>query len=264
MPDLNPSANDTEFRDKIADNIIKWVFIAMIVVTITTAAMIFSISHSSRDIIEFSRYVFGTLITLFGTWIGTVLAFYFSAKNFETANRSVKKIVDRLTPEQTLKHSLVRGIMMKIDEIEVAKPKDGMTVEQIPLARFGEILDPSPDSNRKACTRAPVLAADNTPKFMLHRSLYFEFLQKNPNPTAAGDPDTRTLGDILKDADIGPKLSLWVAIDPEATLWDAKARLEDPANEGAQDVFVTTTGARKEPAVGWFTNVDITRAITHL
>src|SRR5688572_6020838 len=40
-----------------------------------------------------SQRIFSSLLPLLGTWVGTVLAYYFSSKNFETASQSVERMV---------------------------------------------------------------------------------------------------------------------------------------------------------------------------
>ena len=54
-----------------------------------------------------SRMVFNALLPLLGTWVGTVLAYYFSRKNFEAASQSVERMVT-LTTEQRLARSSLR------------------------------------------------------------------------------------------------------------------------------------------------------------
>lgn len=38
------------------------------------------------------QYVFGALLPLWGTWIGTILAFYYSKDNFESASKSANQL----------------------------------------------------------------------------------------------------------------------------------------------------------------------------
>jgi hypothetical protein len=40
-----------------------------------------------------STLIFNALLPLAGTWVGTVIAYYFSSKNFETANQSMQRVV---------------------------------------------------------------------------------------------------------------------------------------------------------------------------
>ncbi len=47
--------------------------------------------------------VFNALLPLLGTWVGTVLAFYFSRENFKSAQESVRHLAERLTPQERLR-----------------------------------------------------------------------------------------------------------------------------------------------------------------
>ncbi|MBW1841809.1 MAG: hypothetical protein JRI75_08435, partial [Deltaproteobacteria bacterium] len=61
--------------------------------------------------LESAKYVFATVLPLFGTWVGTLLAFYFSRENFESATRSVRKMAEGLTGIEKLKSIKVTEAM---------------------------------------------------------------------------------------------------------------------------------------------------------
>ena len=75
----NASAADQDTRNKIAF----WITLGgMIGVTILGIVVIgFAEQGQSRS--DAARLVFGSLLPLLGTWVGTVLAFYFAKANFE-------------------------------------------------------------------------------------------------------------------------------------------------------------------------------------
>ena len=50
-----------------------------------------------------AKEILNILLPVLGTWVGTVIAYYFSKENFESANRSVKEMVKQLTPMEKLK-----------------------------------------------------------------------------------------------------------------------------------------------------------------
>src|SRR5690349_2815381 len=56
----------------------------------------------SADRLETSQMVFTSVLPLFGTWVGTVLAFYFARENLQSATESTQKILSRaLNPHAT-------------------------------------------------------------------------------------------------------------------------------------------------------------------
>ena len=48
---------------------------------------------------ETMKYVFATLVPLFASWVGTVLAFYFGRENFDIATKRYDNLMNQLTPE---------------------------------------------------------------------------------------------------------------------------------------------------------------------
>src|SRR5579863_6696728 len=78
-----------------------------------------------------SQLLLSSLLPLFGTWVGTVLAFYFSKENFEAANRSaidvVRSVSQRLTATRVSEAMMPRGRMITLDLAS------GQTLEQVPV-----------------------------------------------------------------------------------------------------------------------------------
>jgi hypothetical protein len=56
-------------------------------------------AKNDGELRQSSRLVFNALLPLLATWVGMVLAYYFSRKNFETASQSVERMVS-LTVER--------------------------------------------------------------------------------------------------------------------------------------------------------------------
>ena len=87
----------TETRSTLA------IYITFIsVLGITTLSIVVIILNKN-----FTETVFSSVLPLFGTWVGTVLAFYFSRENFETAATRTQELVERLSPEERLRSTLV-------------------------------------------------------------------------------------------------------------------------------------------------------------
>lgn len=190
------------------------------------------------------QLVFTTITTLVGTWVGTLLAFYFSRENFEAASRSMQKTIDRLSPEERL-HSVPADEAMiprtKMTTFDLATDQE---LKSVPLAtlvaKFAEDEDVS---------RLPILKPDGSVVAIVHESLLNKFLQANKD---LQDP---TIGSIQSDRDLGPKLTLFGVIAKGRTLRDAKTAMG--SQPGCKDVFVTATGAAGENVIGWITDSRI-------
>ena len=81
--------------------IARWVLAISGVTIVAISAVVLIGAWGQPTFAESSRLVFNALLPLLGTWVGTVLAYYFSRKNFEAASQSVERMVT-LTTEQKL------------------------------------------------------------------------------------------------------------------------------------------------------------------
>src|SRR5262245_6279585 len=58
-----------------------------------------------------AKTVLNAVLPLLGTWVGTVLAYFFSRENFETASRSVERLTQQLTLHEKLESLPVTSAM---------------------------------------------------------------------------------------------------------------------------------------------------------
>lgn len=198
---------------------------------------------------ETSRLVFNALLPLLGTWVGTVLAYYFSRKNFESASQSVERMVT-LTVEQKLGQIFVEKEMMRPGQI---------TLYQIPAGKMPKdvLLKDLRSKLGGKITRIPIVDSNGVILYIVHQSGLFKFLAEKALQGKAADIDKLTLQDLADDAE----LTNWVAniayVSEQASVADAKNKMEQQA--GCQDLIVTKSGKKTEPMLGWMTNVDIGR-----
>lgn len=202
------------------------------------------------DFSETSRLVFNALLPLLGTWVGTVLAYYFSRKNFESASQSVERLVT-LTTEQKLASITVDKEMLRPGQITVYK----MTATQTPKDVMLKDLRSKLSAN---ITRIPVLDTNGVVKYIVHQSGLFKFIADKALTGAKPDEiDKLTLQDLVDDAELRNWVVNIVYVSEQASVSDAKGAME--AQKGCQDLIVTKSGSRNEPMLGWMTNVDIGR-----
>ncbi|MBV7336890.1 hypothetical protein KFU94_53410 [Chloroflexi bacterium TSY] len=64
-----------------------------------------------------AQHVLNTVLPLFGTWVGTVLAYYFSRENFDAATASTQRLVRQLSPEERLRSIPVSEVTIKIQDM---------------------------------------------------------------------------------------------------------------------------------------------------
>jgi hypothetical protein len=192
--------------------------------------------------------VLSAVLPLVGTWVGTVLAFYFSKDNFESAARNYVAI-RQATAEQRLASTPVATAMIPVDRLDVF-PTDN--VEAVKLSEALEFL------NTKNRRRLIVVDQSKKPLAVVHRSYIDEFLVRNAIPAAAGGA-AKTAADFklkdLFDVHAALRTSSYCVVRQDGNLAQVKEKMS--ATPDCQDCFVTASGTAHEPIVGWLTNIDI-------
>jgi hypothetical protein len=202
------------------------------------------------------REIFNILVPLFGTWVGTILAFYFSKENFESANESVRKMAAKLTPEQALRQTSVRQVMKTRGAISaVVLAADGGD-DAVTLKALRDVLD-------KGNSRVPVFRAGDIAKYVVHDSTLAKFVadraMRDPGSVSDATTLTEMLAHPIGSEDIRSLVRKMAFVGLDASLADARNAML--AVKGAQDVFVTRSGGSEEAVEGWLTNSDFAREL---
>ncbi len=190
------------------------------------------------------------VLPMLATWVGAVIAYYFSGENFERASHSVNKLLEQVT-EQKLKSTFVVDVMIAahgtMKSLILASSDDGSG-----LQLKTELMDKFTNT----ITRMPVLDENSCLRFIIHQSMVYKFIAERS--MQGSNVLTLTLKDFLDDANFKETVVNSAAfVIAKGTLADAKSRMD--AVSDCQDVFVTEDGTRKTPIKGWLTNVDITK-----
>jgi hypothetical protein len=202
---------------------------------------------------EMAKYVFAALLPLAGTWVGTILAYYFSKEHFDAASKSVRDMARTMTPMEKLRSISVVDKMIRLHDMVVLRFTKNKQEDKIDLV--GDILKTCKDRGRN---RLPVLDEKGHPKYMMHRSMIDQYLAGVMLEGKTADEAKKlTLGGLLGDDAEMKKMfeESFVCVSQEDTLAEAKLKLENVAQ--CSDVFVTKTGGKDEPVIGWLTNVMI-------
>ncbi|HEY6140905.1 MAG TPA: CBS domain-containing protein [Thermoanaerobaculia bacterium] len=196
-----------------------------------------------------SQLVFNSLLPLLGTWVGTVLAYYFSSKNFESASQSVERLVN-LTTEQKLGQMFVEKEMLRPPQITTYEIPSGKAPKDVPLTEVMKKLGGK-------ITRVPIVDDRNVVQYIVHQSGLFKFIAAQAMAGKGATIDQLTLQDLIDDAELKNWISNIVYVSDQASVADAKSKMEQQT--GCQDLIVTKTGKKDEPMLGWMTNVEIGR-----
>ena len=184
------------------------------------------------------------LLPVIGTWVGTVLAFYFGREQLEAANRTVDRLAKQLTAEEKLGSIKVTEKMIPRSNVYVATEDPA----QLKLLEAVAALE------KEKKNRLPVFTPDGKPRLVVHRSTIDRFIASRASKGASVDElKALTMSDLLQDPDFGKDLKNTFAVIPKTgTRADAKRAME--ALQWCQDVFVTDSGTSAETVLGWITN----------
>jgi len=242
--------DDGSFRFNLAKWIIAFVFSVTGILGIT--GLFVAATTDGAKFIAI-KDIFSILLPVLSAWAGTVLAFYFSRENFESAVRNTSALVRQLTSEEKLKSTPVLSVMIPIEQAV----KLNLTVPETSIKLKADILDDILDEQKKE--RLPILDAAGVVKYMVHRSLIDRFVVQ---AAASGKEIANlTLADMMADKYFKEVLEgSFRALRDTANLAEAKAMIDNI--NICSDVFVTQDGTVKTKAIGWITNVMITQQAT--
>lgn len=186
--------------------------------------------------------IFTTLIPLFATWVGTVLAFYFGKENFDIAAKRYDKIIDQLTPE------VLDDV--KVSQIMIAKKtmvyKDIAEVEGETIQNLIKFLNDIKKS------RLPILNEGKI-AYVIHKSTFLNAMSIL-KPEDAVKLDFKT---FIANAENKAMASSFETFQEDVIL--EKIRAAIAKNEAIKDVFITD-GSKN--VVGWLTDTLILRFIS--
>ena len=243
-------------RLKIALKVLQWSAGGLVVIAavVVIASGLVAINEKDpKQFLETTQYVFGTLLPLIGTWVGTVLAFYFTKENYEAATASTLETL-REARGETLETYLAGKEMRLYDNI--------VKIELDPKEEGGElninVKDRIVSKLSASVTRIPVFGEDRKARYMLHESLVYQFLGE-----FEGDKNNATLKQLVENRKFGKVAeNSFAFVGRRATLGTAVKSMKDRARttgEPCQDVFVTETGDKNEPVLGWLSDRRIQR-----
>lgn len=240
--ELNAVSEETNWQWTLRNLIAIIITFLVVGVTVFIAIYMVIYNHSAGVDGKFDISFIGqTLLPLWGTWLGTVLAFYFGKANFEAAS----KVIKNMTPDEKIANLLVKDAMVPLVDIVVLNYDTEKSVS------LKTILD---YERFKPYNRFAVFDSNNIVKAMINRGTFFEFMyKKSSSPT-----QELTLDDLLKTDDANIKNTLnydYCFVPINATVLDAKKKMDSIAE--CHNVFITLNGKATEPVLGLLTNNNI-------
>jgi hypothetical protein len=201
-----------------------------------------------ETILELGKDILSILLPVLSVWAGTVLAFYFSRENYESAARHSSALVRQLTSEEKLEAILIQEVMIpigKATKLILDKPEDGIKLK-------ADMIDALLDKEKRE--RLPMLDPQGCIRYIAHRSLIDRFIVRS---TAAGKAlADLTLADMLADSYCHEVMTDgFQTLRADETLAQAKAWMDKV--EFCADVFATEDGTPQTRVIGWVTNAIV-------
>jgi len=200
-----------------------------------------------RDI-ETAKWVFGAVMPVLGTWVGTVLAFYFSKENFNAAAQSVADMARQTSGIDKLRTIAGRDKMIPVSQIK----SQALTPAAAAAARLSDLLATFAGYERILLLNS----GGGAVLYLIYRAEINAYLGEVALSTAAPKPDPATLT-VQNLIDSSPRrttlfTSSFDFVAVTATLADAKIKMDKI--DHCNDIFVTNTGGKDEPLLGWITD----------
>lgn len=209
-----------------------------------------------------AQQVLTALLPLLGTWVGTVLAYYYSKENFEAATRGTQELVRSVV--QRLHSTRVADKMMPVASVfKIAIPA-GQTLKDITLKAVNDMYE-TVGANGQKISRLLFVDDKGVCVAIIHRSIWMEMLNAGTKLATPLDIDTDPLGKALAQGYVTKASKTFEEfvsatlshVAQDKTVADAKAAMD--SKPMCQDVIVTRDGSDKSPMQGWISNIDITR-----
>lgn len=230
-------------RDKIAFIVLG---IGMASIVAVSALALWLVTDSDRP--EMARLVFASIIPLMGTWVGTVLAFYFARENLQSASDTTIRaltLAGAVTEE-----SPVEAFMTRVDRIKPQKiVADWAAADALLLSDLFDSM------TKSGLYRAPVFDTSGVALCVVHAFDIATYCAQ-PNRALANLGPQDTLG-ALRKGDPQKSVERLQFVPITANLKGVRDALA--GNPGCKDVIVTKSGGSAEKAIGWITDADLAR-----
>jgi hypothetical protein len=241
-------------RDRLARLVVVGSFLTIFLLV---AALLGLAQSGSQPASEAAKSAFNAILPVLAGWVGTVLAYYFSAASQERTSQSLDKAInkagDGTDPASPVSEKMTPlSSIVGLQKLEDTKPS-AISIADLQKA-FEKTLPNGAKVTRLLFTEKGIF------RYVVHGSELNAFIVKNPGAVAADSK--MSFADMLADEATLRQISkLVVFVAADATLADAKAAL-DKVN-GAQDIIVTGSGNATDPMLGWLSNVDLIKALTN-
>ncbi|MBX7045659.1 MAG: hypothetical protein K1X86_07455 [Ignavibacteria bacterium] len=256
--------DNNDFKNNLAAKICLLVIWGTIVIAVICVGLIIFAATTFNDKFEVVKYLCTTLLPLWGTWIGTVLAYYFSKENFEAATKGINSIIKQVSARESLKSFSVENEMIPLSKITRFQRESGTNKidETISVKEIFDFINKQ-NATGNIIGRVPFIKEDDTLLYIIHISTLEKFkLAKLDSKVSSSDIDKITLLQ-MKDEPIVKKY-----FENGAKFASKNTNLSDIQDifekypGSCEDVFITEDGQSSGKIIGWITNDIVLSKLT--
>ena len=220
---------------KDARTILALVIALFSILGITTLSIVYIVVSPNNEKKDAASQVFNGILPIYGTWVGTLLAFYFAKENLDSATQIISQ--SNTSASNNLESILVSETISN-KFVSVKSPEE----ESMSLEDLKKLLV------SKGRRRLPIL----NEKGALRQLVYYQEIDEYLLSLNDGGKKA-TLKDFI-EANQGKSKAI-VYVQKDISL--AKANEERKRIVDCQDIIVTDTGKQDGKVIGYLTNVDI-------
>ncbi|MDR3180975.1 MAG: hypothetical protein LBT61_03485, partial [Prevotellaceae bacterium] len=206
-----------DFRERMSKGIIYTIVIGTLAIAIFLLVAEICFDKGSSGI----SFVTQSLLPLWGTWAGTILAFYFGKSNFEAVSKSYQEVIKKLTPEEKIASIKVKDIMIPFDKITALiyeKDKDKNLEDLLNIEGF------------KQRSRYAIFHEDGTLAYIIHRSEFTCYISENVfKGRSVEDVKATTLEEFIRNGLSASETPTWITaafVPVTANLLEAKQAMD--------------------------------------
>lgn len=238
--DLTPPVDHTKTRNLLAFGITGISIVGVVILGSTIIIV------NDAGVTQRAQTVLNAVLPLLGTWVGTVLAYFFARENFESASRSVERLTQQLTLQEKFESLPVAEAMV---------PRSKMVVVKNPVNAI--LVDVLAQLESEKIKRLPVLVDNNDhPQALIFREGIVDYLYRFKTRTN----DERKVLTVQNLLDERPDLDKPYAVRGENdTLADVQSALLYTPE--CRVVFITRSGQKNDAVIGMITNEDLAKNV---
>lgn len=258
MPDTTQTPSNTLSeaeaiaRSKIGRHVTYFALVIVFLLGFTAIMVALFSKEPDKERFTYVKDILTIILPLVGTWVGTVLAFYFSRENFVAAAKQTSDLVRQLTPEQRLQSIAVTEAMLDMTssttlKLTLAKPEDAAK-----LKVKADVVEALLEKNKR--NRLPIVDEAGRILYVLHRSYIDKFLVNRAEAGGTQLADA-TLQELLANDELKTVFQAFAVVGKDARLIAVKQAMD--GNSNCSDAFVTEDGTKGSKAIGWITNIIV-------